>query len=85
MSALDRPPLGILGIGAVCAACCAGPELAFFGAVGLAGTALFGVAGAVVVGLALAGWIAVRRRRRARRMTNRGPVPVAAPTRRTPA
>ena len=57
----------ILGVGAVaCAACCAGPILAFLAAIGLgtaAGFALFGTL-AVVVGVAVAVLVILRRRRR---------------------
>ena len=48
-----KRPLGILGMGATaCAACCAGPILAFLAAAGVftaAGVALFGVFGLVPV------------------------------------
>ena len=57
----------IIGVGAVaCAACCAGPILAFLAASGLgsaAGFALFGTL-AVVVGVAVAVLVILRRRRR---------------------
>lgn len=63
----NRKPLGILGVGAAaCAACCAGPILAFLAAAGVfttAGVALFGVFGFLVLVPAVA-WF-VRRRRRA--------------------
>lgn len=58
--------LGVLGMGAAaCAACCAGPILAFLAATGVftaAGVALFGVLGLLVLVPAVA-WYARRRRR----------------------
>ncbi len=54
----------IVGVGAVaCAACCAGPLIGFFGALGLlAGAALFGTIGLAVAVFFV--FIVVRRRRR---------------------
>ena len=56
----------ILGVGAVaCAACCAGPILAFLAAIGsgtAAGVALFGTL-ALVIGVAVALLVILRRRR----------------------
>jgi membrane protein implicated in regulation of membrane protease activity len=59
-----RENAAIVGVGAVaCAACCAGPIIGFFGALGLfAGVALFGSIGFAVAALVLL--ILVRRRRR---------------------
>lgn len=63
----SRSGLGVLGFGAAaCAACCAGPILAFLGGVGvfsIASTALIGWLGLLIVAAALGSWIVVRRRR----------------------
>ncbi|MGZ4723496.1 MAG: hypothetical protein ACXVH5_07480 [Ilumatobacteraceae bacterium] len=59
-----RDSAAIVGVGAVaCAACCAGPLIGFFGALGLlAGVALFGIISLAVA--VVASFIVVRRRRR---------------------
>ena len=58
----------MVGVGvAACAVCCAGPILGVLAAIGLgtaAGFAVFGLVG-IVVGAAIAAFVAVRRRRRA--------------------
>lgn len=81
---------GIVGLAVVaCAACCAGPVLAFLGGVtvlGIAGSALFGVAAAIVAVVAATLFLVVRRRRTttsacASALTTEGPVLVAAPAR----
>lgn len=63
-----RENAAIVGVGvAACAVCCAGPILGVLAAIGLgtaAGFALFGGI-AVLVGAAIAGFVVVRRRRRA--------------------
>lgn len=57
----------VVGVGAAaCAVCCAGPILGFLAAIGLgtaAGVATFGLL-ALVVGVAVAAFVIVRRRRR---------------------
>lgn len=57
----------IVGVGvAACAVCCAGPILGVLAAIGLgtaAGLALFGAA-ALIIGVAVLGFVLVRRRRR---------------------
>jgi mercuric ion transport protein len=62
-----RDAAAVVGIGAAaCAVCCAGPILGVLAAVGLgtaAGLAIFGTA-AVVIGIAVIGFVVVRRRRR---------------------
>jgi hypothetical protein len=74
----------MIGVVAVaCAACCAGPIIAFVAALGLGtilGTVVFGLAG-LLVGLAAIALVVLRRRRRqARRaVTANTSVPVAAP------
>jgi hypothetical protein len=74
----------LLGFGAAaCAACCAGPVLAFLGGLTLAGlaSAIFvGGAGLVVATLAAAALVVVRRRGRT---ASHEPVRVAMPTVRT--
>jgi mercuric ion transport protein len=70
----------VVGVGAAaCAVCCAGPILAFLGAVGLGtvlGVATFGAIGFVVALLA----VPMLLRRRRRRCTGpAAPVPVNAP------
>lgn len=59
----------LIGVGvAACAVCCAGPILGVFAAIGIStgvGYALFGV-GALVIGVASAAYVVMRRRRRAR-------------------
>ena len=65
---------------AACIACCAGPILAFLGAIGLgtvAGMLLFGAAGTAFA--ALAALILVRRRRRGFCRTTHVPTPVEMP------
>lgn len=61
-----RSPLGVLGVGvAACAACCAGPLLAFLGGAtiaGLAGTVFVRATGVVVAMLAAIAFVTVRRR-----------------------
>ena len=63
-----RENVAIVGAGVVaCAVCCAGPILGVLAAIGVgtaAGFALFGTV-AVVIGVAVAGFVIVRRRRRA--------------------
>jgi hypothetical protein len=77
----------VLALGAAaCAACCAGPILAFLGGLALAGLAstfVIGVAGLVVAGLALAAFVIVRQRRAdaACPTARAAPVPVASPSR----
>ncbi len=60
---------GVLGLGvAACAACCAGPILAFLGGVsivGFASTTVIGIAGVVVGLTALVAFLTIRRRRTA--------------------
>jgi hypothetical protein len=78
----------LLGIGAAaCAACCAGPILAFLGGLSLAGlasTLVFGTVGLVVaVGAAVAALFVLRRRRRSASCgIDQAPVPLAPPSRR---
>ena len=79
--------LSILGFGAAaCVACCAGPILAFFGGLGIAGlasTLLIGSVGLVIVAAAVAGFLVTRRRRQAGcEIPASEPVAVAAPSRR---
>lgn len=90
-AAADKGPgaVGAVGLAVVaCAACCAGPILAFLGGVtvlGIAGTAFFGVAAAIVAVAAAALFLAVRRRRATSACavpSTEGSVLVAAPTRR---
>ena len=80
-----RDGAAVIGVGvAACAVCCAGPILAFLGAVGLAtvaGVAIFGLVG-VLIALLAAPVIIRRRRRRCTAPT--GPVPVGAPQTRSP-
>ena len=54
----------VVGVGALaCAACCAGPIIGFFGALGLlAGVAIFGTVGLALAALAV--FVVLRRRRR---------------------
>lgn len=81
---------GIVGLAVVArAACGAGPILAFLGGVtvlGIAGSALFGVAAAIVAVVAAALFLVVRRRRTttsacASALTTEGPVLLTAPAR----
>jgi mercuric ion transport protein len=61
-----RDGAAIVGIGAACAVCCAGPILGFLAAIGLGtavGFALFGVSG-LVIALAIGLVLYLRRRRR---------------------
>jgi hypothetical protein len=64
----NKEGIALVGVAAVaCAACCAGPILGFLAAIGLGtvvGVALFGSV-ALFVGAVVAGWVIVRRRRRA--------------------
>ena len=88
-----RDTAAVVGVGAVaCAACCAGPIIGFFAALGLgaaAGFALFGGA-ALVAAAAVALFVVHRRRRRAESCIVGsgegvdGPVAVPMPTVRTP-
>lgn len=78
-----KASLGVFGAGAAaCAACCAGPILAFLAATGIAsilGAVVFGAVGLLVV-LAVAAVIYQRRRRQARRCApTTGAVPLDAP------
>jgi hypothetical protein len=75
-----RDGAAVVGVGvATCAVCCAGPILAFLGAIGvgtLLGVAMFGVIGFAVALVA----VPVLLRRRRRRCTDPAtPVPVATP------
>jgi hypothetical protein len=77
----------LLGIGAAaCAACCAGPMLAFLGGLSLAGlvsTLVFGTVGLLVAaGAAVAAQLVLRRRRGSSCDPDQAPVPVASPSRR---
>jgi hypothetical protein len=81
-----RERFALLGFaGVACIACCAGPILAFFGGLTVAGlvSSLFiGSAGLVIAAIAFAAWLIVRRGRRGvRTPVAPGPVPVAPPTR----
>jgi hypothetical protein len=64
----DDRRFGVLGIGvAACVACCAGPLLAFFGGLGLAGIAstwFVGIGGLALASVAGLAYLAVRRRQR---------------------
>jgi mercuric ion transport protein len=75
--------LRIVGLGAAaCAACCAGPLLAFLGGLsvaGLAGAALFGAIGLLVAIPAIVAFVIVRRRRRTCAPTTE-PVVIEPPT-----
>lgn len=75
-----KKPFGVLGVGAAaCAACCAGPILAFLAAAGMftaAGVALFGVFGLVVLVPAVAWHLRRRRRTTACTAPTAGPVAV---------
>ncbi len=83
MTRAENDGLSIVGIGAAaCVACCAGPILAFFGGLGIAGlasTLLIDSLGLVVVAGAVVGFVVTRRRRRS--ACAAVPVDVAAPTR----
>ena len=63
----DKKSIAVVGVGvAACAACCAVPIVGALSAIGLgtaAGVALFGSI-ALVVGLTIAAFVIVRRRRR---------------------
>ena len=80
----DRQQLRGVGVaGVACAACCAGPVIGFFAALGLGTT--IGLAGSVLVGvlIAIAGILLARHRRRARQAACAVPstnVAVAVPT-----
>ena len=80
--------VAIVGVGAVaCTACCAGPILGFFAAIGLgtvAGFVMFGTT-ALAIG-ALAVFVVIRRRRRRANfcVATPGPVAVEMPIVRTP-
>jgi hypothetical protein len=74
-----------VGLGAAaCAACCAGPIVAFLGGLGVAGLLSAAVIGGVglLVTAAAVGAMAVRRRRRPSCAVPQEVVPVGAPTRR---
>ncbi len=89
-SSATREGVGLVGLGvAACAACCAGPILAFLGGLtiaGLASTLVIGVAGLAIALVAGTAWFIVRRRRRnaCRDGAAGGPVSVASPTARAP-
>jgi mercuric ion transport protein len=76
-----RDGAAVVGVGvAACAVCCAGPILAFLGAIGLGtllGVAVVGVVGLVVALLAVP--VVLRWRRRRRCSDPVASVPVAAP------
>lgn len=85
MTTKTNKPLSILGVGAAaCAACCAGPLIAFLAATGVltaGGLALFGTVGLLIAIPGIA--FILRRRSRTRACTTSStPVTVAAPTRR---
>jgi hypothetical protein len=85
MRQAGRGEAGILGLGAACLACCAGPILAFLGGLGIAGlasTLFIGGAGLAVAAVAAA-FVVVRRRSRCA-VADESPVAVAAPARRAP-
>jgi hypothetical protein len=71
----------VVGVGAAaCVACCAGPLLAFFGAIGLGtvlGVFLFGAAGLIVAALAIVP--VVRGTQRAASRTAADSIPVETP------
>jgi mercuric ion transport protein len=79
-----RDGAAVIGVGvAACAVCCAGPILAFLGALGVAtvaGVAIFGLVGGLIALLAVPVILRQRRRRCADPV---GPVRVEAPTART--
>ena len=89
MSDARRQRISPVAIGAAaCAACCAGPIIAFLAGLSLAGLAstfVIGTAGLVGAGLALAGIVIVRQRRVTPTChpTQANSVAVAAPTRKT--
>jgi hypothetical protein len=61
----DRSGLALLGFGAAaCAACCAGPVIAFLAAAGI-GMALFGMIGLAVAAIAVLVYLRLRSRRHA--------------------
>jgi len=78
----NRAMAGVVAV--ACAACCAGPIIAFVGALGAAtiiGTVVFGIV-ALFIGVAVIALVAVRRRRRLARCAAAAAdtsVPVAAP------
>lgn len=86
----DHPENGLLGLAAAtCAACCAGPVLAFLGGVtvaGIVGTAFVGILAATVAVVVVVAFLVIRRRRAVTACVagpkGDGPVPVAAPVRR---
>lgn len=85
-----RDGLGLLGLGVVaCAACCAGPILAFVAGLsiaGLASTLAIGLAGLGPAALAAVTWLTVTCRRRGgcRGVATGEAVPVGLPTTREP-
>jgi hypothetical protein len=86
MRQAGRGEAGILGPGAACLACCAGPILAFLGGLGIAGLAsilFIGGAGLAVAAAVAAAFVVVRRRSRCA-VADESPVVVAAPARRAP-
>jgi hypothetical protein len=89
MSDERKEHFGIIGVGAAaCAACCAGPILAFLGGLsfaGLASTLLIGTLGLAVFVASGTGYLLVRRRRQTPCATpSTEAVSVAAPTRKPP-
>lgn len=86
MSDKRRGSFGVLGVGAAaCAACCAPPVLAFLGGLGLAGlasTLIFGALGLILVAVAVAGVVLVRRHRTANTLPPSAAVPVQLTARR---
>ncbi len=88
MKTAGKDGVSVVGLGAAaCAACCAGPILAFLGGLGIAGlasTLLIGAIGLLITVAALAAVVVVRRRRSACEVPVDGPVVVAIPARRTP-
>ena len=86
-----RDGLGLLGLGVVaCAACCAGPILAFLAGLtiaGLASTLAIGLAGLGLAALAAVAWLTVTRRCRevaTGEVATGEAVPVGLPTTREP-
>ena len=68
MSKTTKDGFKVLGLGAAaCAACCAGPILAFLGGLSVAGIAstwLIGGGGLIIAAAAACGFLVVRRRRK---------------------
>ena len=66
MNATRKDALGLLGIGAACIACCAGPILAFLGGLGVASlvsTAFIGAVGFAIAAIAIVAALVILRRR----------------------